>query len=171
MNSKHELHVCVSVVESAESGTSTAGLTSDRIPLEISFHGNLSYAEKLLLKKHRREQLGQLPVDGCVSQADFLTPRDAEFDDGRSDASIIVTVLGTSHVTVVDALDAEVERVSFQALAQAVKEPEDPDTLQEPRPESHVSIVEINKVGTVKMTAASFISLYICTECIDAGEG
>jgi hypothetical protein len=33
------------------------------IPLEIRFKGCLTYAEKLMLKRHRRTQLGTLPTE------------------------------------------------------------------------------------------------------------
>lgn len=48
-----------------ENGTST--VYDSKKPVEITFKtSGLSYAEKLLLKKHRRTELGPLP-DGSVS--------------------------------------------------------------------------------------------------------
>ena len=61
---------------STDSGT-MADLEPDRKPLEITFKTTgLTYAEKLLLKQHRRTQLGELP-DGGVSPrlSDTLSAR------------------------------------------------------------------------------------------------
>lgn len=44
-----------------DEGTGTE-VVFDQVPLEIKFHGTLSYAEKLMLKKYRRNQLHSSPV-------------------------------------------------------------------------------------------------------------
>lgn len=46
-----------------ECGTNTNMYQLGQVPLEIHFKGSLTYAEKLMLKCHRRTQLGALPAE------------------------------------------------------------------------------------------------------------
>ena len=48
-------------------GTDNSMIYPDTQPVDIQFHGTLSYAEKLMLKKSRRHQLGPVSSEGSQS--------------------------------------------------------------------------------------------------------
>ena len=68
---------CFIAVASTEHGTST--VEPEKIPIEIKFKSGLTYAEKLLLKKHRRADLK--PLSPRLPDAISTSPRSEELGD------------------------------------------------------------------------------------------
>lgn len=68
-----------------DEGTGTDSIYESQQPMDIKFHGTLTYAEKLMLKRHRRHQLG--PVDGG-SSISSTSPEGSSSNSAASSARI-----------------------------------------------------------------------------------
>ncbi|KAK3095777.1 hypothetical protein FSP39_018981 [Pinctada imbricata] len=123
-------------------------------PVEIKFHSNLSYAERLLLKKHRRTEVEQTdtprvqappsphlptpssPRDTYMGVEMPVTPRNAATPRIES-----YPKRGQSGMDIDDDFDDE-ERVNFQALYDAVKST-NPNVKTARKDEDNISIIEL----------------------------
>ncbi|ELU12382.1 hypothetical protein CAPTEDRAFT_227315 [Capitella teleta] len=137
-------------------GANTTGMVAGMVPLDIRFKGSLTYAEKLMLKRHRRTQLGSLP-DELVENP--MARNGNCFDD--------------------DLLPDEDQRVDFRSMYAAMATPrgtnikptEEEEDSEEFRTESRFSIVEIHENPTKsarrKSRKIEECSTYRVTEAVD----
>lgn len=109
--------------------------TVDRSPeLDIKFTNSLSYAERLLLKKHRRTELDELPTPRLDSNS--TTPRNY-----RTDSTTPRFTVFPEREDSFDS-DTSLEKVEFRALYEAMTSKQ-PLSLAR-HDEDNISIIEIN---------------------------
>ncbi|KAK3727242.1 hypothetical protein RRG08_049869 [Elysia crispata] len=142
---------------------STGTPEQSRVP-EIKFTSTLSYAERLLLKRHRRTELAEVstprlgnqspPRNGAGDQSQqilddrFQQPVSSSCSPGSFSRREPQMVSSVRH----QERENDGERVNFQSLFEAVRSSESPEQLSARRSHSSTSTVSITEIKSSHLT-------------------